>query len=544
MSICCKPSRSGFGLLTVALAAFALAPAGAEGTVTTYGPTGNTPYGIAIDSEGNIFTPNFGDDTVSLLLPPGAAPPINLPPGNQSPFAIAVDDAGNVYTTNYATANVSKLTRQAGGGYTAAELGTTGINPRSLALDKSGNVYTADAFQDRVTKITPGGSSSLFAATGDAPTALTIDAAGFLYVTNSGSTSVTRIAPDGNAITPFAATGNTPIAIALDPDGNIFTANFTANTISRIGPGGGTPTLFANTAAQPSSMTFDSARNLYVTNGAGGSVIKITPDGTVSAPISTGPGSNPNAITIDSGGNLFVANTASNNVVKITAGGGVPDIAPAPPDEPAAPTATAGVNSATVSVPANPADKRFGAPTSYTVTAAEDPSKGCTVTVPGTSCEVSGLSTGSSYTFTARANLNAWQTAASPASAPVTPTSPPAPTPAATVSVSGLKAKVSKKDAYLTSRVTVSAAGRIAQAATTSRRVGKGSKRRTQVTTRCRASRDVAGAGTFTLKCNLGSKGRKALRTASLRLTVKTTLTPTSGTAASNQRKLTVKRKR
>ncbi|MBU6337898.1 MAG: NHL repeat-containing protein [Acidobacteria bacterium] len=510
--------------------------------MTTYGPTENTPYGIAIDSEGNIFTANFGSDTVSLLLPPGAAPPLNLPSGSIDPFAIAVDDAGNVYTANYGSANVSKLTRQAGGGYTASQLGSTGTNPRSLVLDRSGNVYTADGFSNRITKITPGGSSSLFAVTGGGPLALAIDPADFIYVANGGSSTVTRFAPDGTA-TPFGTTGTTPIAIKLDPDGNIFTANFSVNTITRIGSGGSPSSLFAGSGASPSSMTFDSARNLYVTNSGSATVIKIAPDGTVSAPISTGPGSNPNGITIDSDGNLFVVNTGTNNVVKISSGGGVPDIAPAPPDEPATPTAAAGVNSATVNLPANPADKRYGAPTSYTVTAVEDTSKSCTVNVPATSCVVSGLAAGSSYTFVARANLNAWQTSASAASSPVTPTAPtPTPTPA--VSVSALKAKVSKKDAYLTSRVTVSAAGRIAQAATTSRRVGKGSKRRTQITTRCRVSRNATAAGTYALKCNLGSKGRKAIKQGSLRLTVKTTLTATSGTAVSNLLKLTIKRKR
>ena len=101
-------------------------------------------------------------------------------------------------------------------------------------------------------------------------------------------------------------------------------------------------------------------------------------------------------------------------------------------------------------------------------------------------------------------------------------------------------------DASLEQAVVLAAgvAGRIAQAATTSRRVGKGSKRRTQITTRCRVSRNATAAGTYALKCNLGSKGRKAIKQGSLRLTVKTTLTATSGTAVSNLLKLTIKRKR
>ena len=84
------------------------------------------------------------------------------------------------------------------------------------------------------------------------------------------------------------------------------------------------------------------------------------------------------------------------------------------------PSATAGDGSATVTVPANATDRRYGAPSSYTVTAVGDPARACTVTPPSTSCQVTGLSNGTAYTFTARANLNTWQTGASNASFPAT----------------------------------------------------------------------------------------------------------------------------
>jgi len=114
--------------------------------------------------------------------------------------------------------------------------------------------------------------------------------------------------------------------------------------------------------------------------------------------------------------------------------------------------------------------------------------------------------------------------------------SPPVPPVRPTVEVLSAKAKVSKKSVLITSRVKVSVKGRIAQRATT----GKGSKARTW----CRASRNVSAAGTHTLRCNLGKKGRKALRKGTLRLTLRTTFTPTTGEAVNRDRNLTVKRKR
>jgi uncharacterized protein YccT (UPF0319 family) len=70
-----------------------------------------------------------------------------------------------------------------------------------------------------------------------------------------------------------------------------------------------------------------------------------------------------------------------------------------------------------------------GTPATYTVIAVGDATKTCTVTVPATSCIVTGLINGTAYTFTVTATNAAGTSAASAASAAVTPaTVPGAPT--------------------------------------------------------------------------------------------------------------------
>ena len=96
--------------------------------------------------------------------------------------------------------------------------------------------------------------------------------------------------------------------------------------------------------------------------------------------------------------------------------------------------------------------------------------------------------------------------------------------------------KVGKKGAYFTSRVAVNTAGSLAQSATT----GSGKKTKTW----CRTMTTARTAATYSLKCNLGSKGRRYLRKRSLTLTVRTTLKAASGASATNTSKLTIKRKR
>ncbi|MFM9077615.1 MAG: InlB B-repeat-containing protein, partial [Solirubrobacterales bacterium] len=106
----------------------------------------------------------------------------------------------------------------------------------------------------------------------------------------------------------------------------------------------------------------------------------------------------------------------------------------------------------------------------------------------------------------------------------------------AKVTVSSVKSKVTKKSVLITSRVKVPGKGRITQRAT----ARKGKKPRTW----CKTSKKVGAAGTYRLKCNLGKKGRKAIRKQALKLTLRTTFTPTGGETVTVTRKLTVKRKR
>lgn len=90
------------------------------------------------------------------------------------------------------------------------------------------------------------------------------------------------------------------------------------------------------------------------------------------------------------------------------------------PGSPGTPTATAGNGSATVDWTA---PSSGGTPASYTVTASPG-GQTCTATHPTTSCEVSGLSNGTSYTFTATATNTGGTSSASGASNSVTPATP------------------------------------------------------------------------------------------------------------------------
>ena len=101
------------------------------------------------------------------------------------------------------------------------------------------------------------------------------------------------------------------------------------------------------------------------------------------------------------------------------------------PNTPGQPTGVAGDGQVTVTI-APPTGG--GTPTSYTVKALDSngaalsPLKTCTVTVPATSCVISGLTNGVAYKFESTSTNSAGTSSASTASASVTPSGPVTPT--------------------------------------------------------------------------------------------------------------------
>ena len=309
------------------------------------------PLTVAVDSAGNVYVAEQGNNTISKVTPAGTVTTLAGRPGSLGsadgtgsaarfslPSCVAVDNAGNVFVADTWNCTIRKVT-PAGEVTTHAGLAGTpgsadGIGsaarfnfPFGLAVDNSGNVYVADSDNHTIRKLTPVGTN-------------------WVVTTIAG-----RAGTFGSANgTGSAARFNEPGGIVLDSAGNIYVGDFN-HTIRKMTPAGTNWVVSTiagragvrgaadgtNTNArfsEPGGMAFDSTGNLYVADYANHTIRKMTPDGTnwvvttiagLAGSSGSVNGTNSNArfniassVAVDSAGNLYVADVVNNLIRKIT----------------------------------------------------------------------------------------------------------------------------------------------------------------------------------------------------------------------------------
>jgi trimeric autotransporter adhesin len=238
----------------------------AGGTISTFAGTGvagfsgdggpatsaklYAPKGVAVDGQGNVYIADSNNfrvrkvtSTGTITTFAGGGKPGVLGDGGpatsaalRNPFGVAVDGQGNVYIADTDNMRVRKVS--AGG--TITTIAGTGVQgssgdggpatsallrfPDAVAVDAQRNVYIADRENNRVRKVSPGGTITTFAGTG-----------------------VNNFSGDGG---PARSAGlQLPHGVAVDGEGNVY---ITAESrVRKVSVGGTISTLAGGGRASP-----------------------------------------------------------------------------------------------------------------------------------------------------------------------------------------------------------------------------------------------------------------------------------------------------
>lgn len=285
------------------------------------------PFGIAIADDGTIYIADAGESnrirkitregivTTFAGGSEGFSDGIGAAASFNTPSALAIDSSGNLYVADTGNNRVRKVSPQ-GEVTTIAGDGTAGYadgpaaqarfnGPIGVAVGANGNVFVADTYNDRIRMISPDGQVSTVAGAGqagfadgdrntslfDTPCGVIVTTDGSVIVADTGNDRLRKIAPDGNVSTlPVNINGDeisNPVGLALTHDNYLYVTELDRSRVIQIAPDGtanviaGRGSGFANGSDsarfnQPAGIAVvQRSGELYVTDSANYLVRKL-----------------------------------------------------------------------------------------------------------------------------------------------------------------------------------------------------------------------------------------------------------------------------
>ena len=282
------------------------------------------PFGVAVAKDGTIYIADAGETNRIFKITEGTITPVagsheadsddsHASASFNTPSGLAIDGDGNIYVADTGNNRIRKVTPDSQVSTVAGD-GTAGYldgpakqarfnGPVGVAVDAKGNIFVADTYNDRIRKISSDGQVSTVSG---GPTPGLADDSAALFDTPCGVV----VTPDGTLI--VADTGN-DLLRKINPDGNVSTWDVKVNGESLSNPVG-------------LALTYDNY--LYVTELDRARVIQVAPDGTASVIAGRGPGfadttddarfNQPAGVAIDpNSGELYVADSANYLIRKL-----------------------------------------------------------------------------------------------------------------------------------------------------------------------------------------------------------------------------------
>jgi hypothetical protein len=200
------------------------------------------PRGVAVDSESNVFVGDFGNNTIRKVTAAGVVTTLAGSAGASGtndhtgsaarfsmPYGVAVDSAGNVFVGDFGNCTIRKVTSAgvvttlagcswAGGTNDGAGSAARFDEPCGVAVDSAGNVFVGDSINGTIRKVTPAGVVTTIggmagmngwvdgigsAANFAFPLGIAVDSVGNLYVADQGNNRISK----GTPIYPWLTVG-------------------------------------------------------------------------------------------------------------------------------------------------------------------------------------------------------------------------------------------------------------------------------------------------------------------------------------------------
>ena len=215
----------------------------------------NTPRSVAVDSFGNVYVADEGNNRIQKFNSNGVFITKWGSPGSadgqfDSPFGVAVDSSGNVYVADRDNHRIQKFDSS---GTFLTKWGSFGSGDgrfrwlTGVAVDSFGNVYVTDHQNHRIQKFDSSGNfllkwGTVGSADGqiDTPYGVAVDSSGNVYVAEANNDRIQKFDSSGTFLTKWGSLGsgdgqfNAPLDVEVDSSGNVYVAEFFNHRIQKF----------------------------------------------------------------------------------------------------------------------------------------------------------------------------------------------------------------------------------------------------------------------------------------------------------------------
>jgi tripartite motif-containing protein 71 len=306
------------------------------------------PYGIDVDTSGNIYVADAGNNCIQKLSSEGTFitkwGTITWAGKLNHPYGVAVDASGNVFVADTYNHCIQKFSSS---GSFITRWGSYGTgdgqfnSPFNVAVDTSGDVYVADTYNHCIQKFS---SSGVFIAkwgsegSGDGqfnkcPGGMVFDALGNVYVVDGGNHRIQKFSSSGVFLTQWGSQGtgdgqlDSPDEIAIDASGNVYVVDAVNKCIQKFSSSGIFITMWGSFGTGdgqfffPIGIAVDTSGNVYVVDEGNPKIQKFSSEGTFitkwgSEGSGDGQFNSPYGVAVDSTGNVYVVDQQNCNVQK------------------------------------------------------------------------------------------------------------------------------------------------------------------------------------------------------------------------------------
>ncbi|MGA2736652.1 MAG: SBBP repeat-containing protein [Bryobacteraceae bacterium] len=233
--------------------------------------------------------------------------------GLTSPYGVAVDSSGNIYIADQGTGAIYEWNATMQQVTTLIASGV--LSGTGVAVDGSGNVYFFQADLGLYEWIASTQQVTLLAGSGlSAPTGLAVDAYGDVYMGDSGG-AVNEWSASTQQVTTLFSVGSA-VGLAVDASGNVYTVGGGAVNEWSASTQQVTPLVSAG-LNNPSGVAVDGSGNVYIADSGNNAVEEwsaSTQQTTTLAPTGL---NNPSGVAVDGSGNIYIADTGNQAIKEI-----------------------------------------------------------------------------------------------------------------------------------------------------------------------------------------------------------------------------------